>query len=192
MNNTLFRTEVLPFLTQFTMLVVATILGDFLLHYLGLVWVGRYLGIPGTLMIMLSLIYSLRKRKIIQVGNPQFFLKFHEIFTWLGAMMILIHGGVHFNNILPWLATIAMVVNVISGLIGRHLLERSRRYLATLREKYQMHGMSKDEIEKELFWDAVTFDLMARWRAVHFPISYAFTILALGHIISTLLYWEWQ
>jgi hypothetical protein len=39
--------------------------------------------------------------------------------TWLGSLMVLIHAGIHFNAILPWLATIAMGVNVISGMVGK-------------------------------------------------------------------------
>lgn len=174
------------------MLMGATILGDFILHRFGLVWVGRYMGIPGTLLIVLSLLYSLRKRKIIHTGSPRILLRVHEFFTWLGALMIFIHSGVHFNAILPWLATIAMAVNVVSGLVGQYLLGRSRRYLASMRKQYQVDGMAKNEIEMALYWDSVTYDLMVKWRIVHFPISYAFAILAIGHIISVFLFWEWK
>ncbi|MBF0612173.1 MAG: hypothetical protein G8345_20480 [Magnetococcales bacterium] len=191
MNNSLFRMEVVPFLGQFAALLVATLVGDLLLHALGWVWIGRYLGIPGTLLILISLFYSLRKRKVIQTGNPQTLLKMHEYFTWLGALMVFIHAGVHFDAVLPWLATVAMMVNVISGLVGRFLLARSRRFLAETQEKYRMHGLSKSAVETEMFWDAVTYDWMAKWRAVHFPISFAFGVLALGHLVSVLLFWEW-
>ncbi|MBF0440120.1 MAG: hypothetical protein HQL93_13515 [Magnetococcales bacterium] len=192
MSNSIFYVEVLPFLARFAILMGSTILGDFVLHHLNLVWVGRYMGIPGTILIVLSLVYSLRKRKIIQSGKPQILLKIHEFFTWLGALMIFIHSGVHFNAILPWLTTIAMVINVVSGLVGQFLLGRSRRHLASLRKQYQLDGMAKNEVEKELFWDAVTYDLMVKWRTVHFPISYAFAILAVGHIVSIFLFWEWK
>lgn len=192
MKVPLLRLEVLPFLTQLILLMAATILGDYILHLFGLVWVGRYLGIPGTILILLSFTYSLRKRKIIRSGSPQVLLRLHEIFTWLGVLMILIHGGIHFNAILPWLALVAMVVNVISGMTGRYLLGRSRRHLTGMRQKYSVHGLSKEETEKELFWDSVTFELMNKWRAVHFPISYAFAVLATGHIVSVFMFWGWK
>ncbi|MCW9035417.1 MAG: hypothetical protein OQK35_07590 [Alphaproteobacteria bacterium] len=192
MDKSLLRLQVLPFLTQFVVLIAATIVGDFILHLYDLIWVGRYLGIPGTIFILLSLFYSLRKRKFIRSGSPRVLLKMHEIFTWLGALMILVHAGVHFNAILPWLALGAMVVNVISGMIGQYLLARSRQHIAGKQEKYRMHGLSKEETEKELFWDAVTFDLMAKWRAAHFPISYAFAVLSIGHIVSVFLFWGWK
>lgn len=192
MKKSLLYLKVFPFLIQFVVLVVATLLGDFVLHLFDLVWVGRYLGIPGTLLILLSLFYSLRKRKVIKRGSPRVLLVMHEVFTWLGALMVLVHAGIHFNAILPWLALVAMTVNVASGLTGRYLLDRSRRHLTTTEEKYRLHGISKMEVEKELFWDSVTYELMAKWRTVHFPISFAFGVLAVGHIVSIFLFWGWK
>ena len=52
MQAHLIRTVVLPFLIWFVGLALATLLSDRLLHQLDLVWVGRYLGIPGTLLII--------------------------------------------------------------------------------------------------------------------------------------------
>jgi hypothetical protein len=187
----LWRNHILPFTVLVTLLGVATVLGDYLLHRLNLVWVGRYLGIPGTLLIIASLFYSLRKRKLIQSGNVKSWLNMHEIGTWLGSLMVLIHAGIHFNAILPWLATMAMGINVISGLVGKMLLARSRDHVRAQREHYQLRGLSKAEVEQALFWESVTFDAMAKWRKVHIPIFIAFAVLALGHIISIFLFWGW-
>lgn len=192
MKKSLLYLKVFPFLIHFVVLVVATLLGDFVLHLFDLVWVGRYLGIPGTLLILLSLFYSMRKRKFIKWGSPRVLLVMHEGFTWLGALMVLVHAGIHFNAILPWLALVAMTVNVASGLTGRYLLDRSRRHLTATEEKYRLHGISKMETEKELFWDSVTYELMRKWRTVHFPISFAFGVLAVGHIVSVFLFWGWK
>lgn len=188
----LWRNHILPFTVLVTLLGVATVLGDYLLHRLNLVWVGRYLGIPGTLLIIASLFYSLRKRKLIQSGNVKSWLNMHEIGTWLGSLMVLIHAGIHFNAILPWLATMAMGINVISGLVGKMLLARSRDHVRAQREHYQLRGLSKAEVEQALFWESVTFDAMAKWRKVHIPIFIAFAVLALGHIISIFLFWGWR
>ena len=142
MNTSLWRQHVLPFTLLLGLLAAATLLGDYVLHRMNLVWIGRYLGIPGTLLIIASLIYSLRKRKYITVGNPKSLLRFHEFSAWLGSLMILIHAGVHFNAILPWLATAAMGVNVVSGLVGKLLLDRSRRHVQGQREHFQLRGLS--------------------------------------------------
>lgn len=188
----LWRSHILPFTLLVTLLGVATVIGDYFLHRLDLVWVGRYLGIPGTLLIIGSLIYSLRKRKYITSGNVKSWLSMHEVGTWLGSLMVLIHAGIHFNAILPWLATIAMGINVISGMVGKMLLSRSREHIQAQREHYQLRGLSKAEVEQAVFWESVTFDAMAKWRKVHIPIFIVFAVLALGHIISIFLFWGWQ
>jgi hypothetical protein len=175
----LWRKHILPFTLLVTLLGVATVIGDYLLHRLNLVWVGRYLGIPGTLLIIGSLLYSLRKRKVIASGNVKSWLKMHEIGTWLGSWMVLLHAGVHFNAILPWLATLAMGVNVISGMVGKMLLARSREHVQAQREHYQLRGLSRAEVEQAVFWEAVTFDAMAKWRKVHIPIFIAFAVLSI-------------
>lgn len=192
MNKSLFRQELLPFFGQFSLLVLASIISDFLLHQFNLVWVGRYMGIPGTIIILLSLLYSLRKRKIITIGSPKALLWLHETLTWIGSLMVLVHAGIHFNAVLPWLAMIGMVINVLSGLVGQRLLHRSRQHLREKEEKYLLHGLSKEEVEREIFWDAVTYDMMAKWRVVHFPISFLFAAFTLGHIVSIFLFWGWR
>lgn len=189
--SSLWRQHILPFTLLLGLLAAATLAGDYLLHRLNLVWVGRYMGIPGTILILGSLFYSLRKRKYIQSGNLQNLLKLHELGTWLGSLMILIHAGVHFNAILPWLATVAMGVNVISGMVGKLLLKQSRQHVQGQREQFQLRGMSLPEVEQAVFWDAVTLDAMAKWRKIHIPIFIVFAALALGHIISIFLFWGW-
>ena len=191
MTTSLWRQHILPFCLLLGLLAVATLAGDYLLHQLNLVWVGRYLGIPGTILIIISLIYSLRKRKVITAGNPKSLLTFHEFTAWLGSLLVLIHAGIHFNAILPWLATVAMSVNVVSGLVGKLLLDQSRRHVQGEREDLQLRGFSRFEVEQALFWDAVTLDAMTKWRKVHIPIFIVFVILALGHIISIFLFWGW-
>ncbi len=191
MEKSLWRRHILPFSVLLGLLAAAALAGDYVLHRFNLVWVGRYLGIPGTLLIVLSLVYSLRKRKVISRGNPKYLLTLHEFASWLGSLMVLIHAGVHFNAILPWLATIAMGVNVVSGMVGKLLLDRSRRHLQEQREHFQLRGVSRPEVEQALFWDAVTIDAMSRWRKVHIPIFIVFAVLSLGHIISIFLFWGW-
>ena len=101
MNTSILRKEILPLLALFASLIAATAIVDLVLHLLGLVWVGRYLGIPGTILILLSFAYSMRKRKLIHAGRPKALLRLHEVMTWTGALMILVHAGVHVYAILP-------------------------------------------------------------------------------------------
>jgi hypothetical protein len=85
-----------------------------------------------------------------------------------------------------------MLVNVLSGLTGRMLLGRARARIAERGEALGKAGRTPDEVERELFWDAIAIDAMKQWRAVHFPITTAFVVLALAHIASILLLWNWR
>ena len=192
MQAKLIRREVLPFLLSLVVLVALSLLIDALLHIYNAVWIGRYLGIPGTLLIVGSFWYSLRKRKLIRAGNPAVLLKLHEHMAWLGSLLILVHAGIHFNAILGWLAVWTMLINVISGLTGKFLLERSRRRMATAREQMREQGLTDEKLEEQLYWDSMTFDVVKKWRVIHIPITLAFAILAIGHIAAIFLFWGWR
>jgi len=192
MKARLLSREVLPHFFAFAALVAATLAIDVALHVLGAVWVGRYLGIPGVLLILCSFGYSLRKRKVISLGKPVALLRLHERMAWAGSLLVLVHAGIHFNALLGWLAVAAMMINVGSGLTGKFLLERSRRRLAGTRQRLRDQGMSDEDAEDRLYWDSLTFDVVKQWRVVHFPITLAFAILALVHIVAVLLFWGWK
>ena len=188
----LLRREVLPFVAAFAALGAMALALDGLLHWLDMLWVGRWLGIPGTLLIIGSAAYSLRKRKLIRSGQPARLLRWHEFLAWLGSLLVLVHAGVHFNAILGWLAVWAMLVNVGSGLTGKFLLDRSRRRLEEARQRMRAHGLPEAEQEDQLYWDSLTFDAVRKWRVVHFPITLAFSVLALAHIVAIFLFWGWK
>ena len=192
MERSLIHREVLPFFALFGALMLATAISDALLHWFDMVWIGRWLGIPGTLLILFSFVYSLRKRKVIAFGKPKSLLTLHEVLTLVGALMILVHAGIHIYTILPWLALLAMMINIVSGMTGKYLLDRSRRFLADKQTFYQQSGLNPEEVERRLFWDATTYDLMKQWRVVHLPISLAFAVLGVAHILSIFLFWQWQ
>jgi hypothetical protein len=187
----LFSREVLPFYLSLLALAAAALLCDAALHLLDAVWIGRWLGIPGTLMILGSLAYSLRKRKLIRSGQPAKLLRLHESMAWAGSLLVLVHAGIHFNSILAWLATVAMVINVASGLTGKFLLNRSRRRLDEARQRMQAQGLTIEEQSQRTYWDTLPFDAVKQWRSVHFPITLAFAVLALAHIVAEFLFWNW-
>ncbi len=184
--------DVLPFYAALLALAGAALLLDALLHVADAVWIGRYLGIPGTILILLSGRYSLRKHKIISWGKPPKLLKEHQVLAWLGSLLVLVHAGIHFNAWLGWLAVAAMVVNVASGLTGRYLLGRAQKRLANRRRALTDAGLSADEIAERIHFDSRTMDLIKQWRVIHVPITLAFAGLALAHIIAIFLFWNWR
>ena len=192
MRAKLITRQILPSLLAFSALVAGALLIDAALHLLNAVWIGRYLGIPGTLLIIFSFGYSLRKRKLISTGNPAQLLRWHERMAWLGSLLVLVHAGIHFNAILGWLAVAAMLINVGSGLTGKFLLNRSRRKLEEAKQHMHQRGIPPEELDEKMYWDSLTFDVVKQWRAVHFPITLAFAVLALAHIIAIALFWGWK
>lgn len=192
MQARLLAREVVPFYMSLLTLVAMTVLSDAALHWFGAVWVGRWLGIPGTLLIVGSLGYSLRKHKLITWGQPITLLRRHEYMAWAGSLLVLVHAGIHFNAVLAWLAVAAMLINVASGLTGKFLLGRSRQRLEATRQAMLAQGLSPAQVTEQTHTDSLTLDAMKQWRSVHLPITLVFATLALAHIVSSCLFWGWR
>ena len=192
MKTSLISREVLPFYLALLTLGAAALLLDALLHLFDAVWIGRYLGIAGTLLIVGSFGFSLRKRKFISVGKPVTLLRWHERMAWAGSLLVLVHAGIHFNAILGWLAVWAMLISVGSGLTGKYLLQRSRKHLEAARARMRVQGLASEDMEERLYWDSLSFDAVKQWRLVHYPITLAFAVLAVAHIVSIFLFWGWK
>lgn len=188
----LLNREVLPFYASLALLGGVVLGIDALLHVSGKVWIGRYLGIPGVLLIMASSAYSMRKRKLITSGKPVNLLRWHERLAWAGSLLVLVHAGIHFNAWLGWLAICAMLVNVVSGLTGKFLITRSRKRLEAIRAGLRAEGFSDELVAEKTHWDSLTYNAVKQWRAVHVPITLAFTVMALAHIIAIFLFWGWK
>ena len=169
-------------------MILSTIIIDYFLHRFQLVYIGKQLGLIGTLVIIGSFVYSLRKRKIIQNGSPKKLLLLHEYVAWAGSVLLLVHAGIHYNALLPWLAILMLLITVASGLVGKFLLKKSNESLNLKRQGFINSGLSAEEADKQLFFDSVTVDLMKKWRAVHLPITFALAIFSLMHIVSIVMY----
>ena len=187
-RSNVFIRHVLPFAAMFLLMILVTILVDYLLHSLDLVFIGRYLGPIGTAVIIASFVYSLRKRKLIRSGSPKQLLMIHEYMAWTGSVMLLVHAGIHFNARLPWIATALLQVCYHPSELAKlatildiaHWLQRRRSMAAT--------GMTAEESEKELFLDLVAVNAMKKWRVVHMPIALLVGVFSLMHIVSILLF----
>jgi hypothetical protein len=188
----LITSEVLPFAVWLLGLAAAALAIDAVLHLTGYVWIGRWLGIPGLVLNLSSFAYSARKRKLTKRGKPADLLRRHERMAWLGSLLVLVHAGIHFNAVLAWAALIAMLVNVASGLTGKYLLNRARLTLQAARDRLSEAGLTEAEIEERLYRDSLTYGLVKQWRVVHVPITLAFAVLAIAHLVATGLFWDWQ
>lgn len=110
---------------------------------------------------------------------------------WLGALVLLVHGGIHFNALVPWLALVAMLAVVASGLTGKYLLRGARESLREREAALAAQGLGPPAIERELLGHSLLVDTMQQWRRVHMPLTMVFTALAALHLCATLLLWSW-
>jgi hypothetical protein len=183
--------KLLPFTLIFITLIMTAVFVHLFLQNAGYKWLLRYLGIAGTLLIILSFVYSLRKRKVINFGRAKRLLQFHELMAWTGSLLILIHAGFDFDAVIPQMAVFAMLVVVASGITGKYLLKQAKESLKERRAELIAKNLSPDEIEKELFALSLIADKMQMWRTVHIPLTLIFAAFALLHIITILLFWRW-
>jgi hypothetical protein len=190
MEGSILRQQMLPATLTLSALLAGTFGGSALLHLFELQWLGLWLGIVGTVLILLSFLYSARKRAVLRLGSFRAYLRWHELAAWAGTLMVLVHAGVHFSAVLPWLAVVAMLANVISGVTGKVLLDRGRERLAAKRDLYLRRGLSNTDVDRAVMTDAVALEVMSNWRAVHLPMTVAFLALAAGHVLSVLMMWE--
>ena len=174
------------------MLIGAGISLDYLLHIAQLVWIGRYLGILGTLFLVLSFGYSARKNKVIKAGAMKVFLKFHCNARWVGTLMIFVHSGIHFNALLPWAATGFMMVVTASGHVGQHLLQKVKEEVKAKMKLLGVDASLDAELEQQHYWDALTVKALEQWRSLHMPMVSVLLSLSLIHILSIFFFWNWR
>lgn len=188
MKKSIFSLYVIPFLQWYAVMILMAIIIDYFLHRWHFENVGLFCGYAGTTLIVFSFGYSLRKRKIIKKGSPKQLLHVHEYMAWSGSVLILVHAGIHFNAVLPWLAIFMMLIAVASGLTGKFLLKNAAETLKQKKQELMNGGMTKEQAEHKLFFDGITVDMMKKWRVVHLPITLLLLILVLMHIITIVMF----
>ena len=112
----------------------------------------------------------------------------HEYLAWIGSVLILVHAGIHFNALFPWVAILMLLINVASGLVGKFFLKNASLSLNESRQEYIASGIISEEAEKKLFFDTITVNAMKKWRVVHLPIAFTLGILSLLHIITVVIF----
>ena len=182
----------LPLTISYLLLIIAGISLDYLLHIANLVWVGRYLGIAGTIFLASSFSYSARKKKVIKNGALKFFLKLHCNTGWIGTLMIIVHSGIHFNAILPWAATGLMMVVTASGHVGQYLLKKVKEEVKIKMQQLGINGAVDDELEHQQYWDTLTIKTLELWRKIHMPMVSILLALTTIHILSIFFFWNWR
>lgn len=146
-------------------------------------------GVTGTLLIVLSLAYSMRKKKkLFTGGSVKHWLQFHEWAAIVGTVILLIHTGTHFQALVPVVTLLLMLTTFVSGLFGRYLYNSARDEMKRKKEGLKRKGLSEPEIEEKLAGLVTTSEALAKWRVAHMPIVAALSLMTVYHAVSALYY----
>ena len=85
--------------------------------------IGYWLGIMGGSMMLLLLLYPLRKRikSLRAIGSVGFWFRSHMILGVVGPVLILWHANFRLGSLNSNVALAAMLVVAVSGIVGRYL-----------------------------------------------------------------------
>jgi hypothetical protein len=123
------RTPVSP-VQAFAVLVVAVLVGCYLLptsaHLTPRSGIGYALGIVGGTLMLVLLIYPLRKRmpQAHRIGSTPFWFRAHMVLGILGPVAILVHCNFRLGATNSNVALISMLIVAGSGLFGRYFYNR--------------------------------------------------------------------
>lgn len=104
---------------------------------------GHFIGIAGTIMMFMTLIYPFKKRVLGRRGrkNP---LGTHILCGLAGPSLVVIHSAHKLDSLIGQLTFLAMLIVVLSGIVGRYLfrsvsrtLKEQEKELEALRSTFQ-------------------------------------------------------
>jgi len=86
---------------------------------------GYAIGIIGGTMMLLLLIYPLRKRRNWSfLGPVSFWFRLHMVFGVVGPALVILHSGYRIGSLNGLVALVCMLAVAFSGLVGRYLYRR--------------------------------------------------------------------
>jgi hypothetical protein len=117
---------------------------------------GYWLGIAGASLMLLLLLYPLRKRvaALRAVGSVAFWFRLHMVLGLVGPALILFHSNFKLGSLNSNVATVAMLIVATSGIVGRYLY--GQIHLGLYGRKAQVRDILADiEIMKHALGDGL-------------------------------------
>ena len=113
---------------------------------------GHGLGILGTLMMILLLIYSLRKRFNIfrKLGSISTWLNFHIFLGITGPLFVILHTAFKLNGIVA-ISFWSMIAVALSGFLGRYLYLQIPRTISGNEINLQDLEITHNKLSQEIF-----------------------------------------
>ena len=99
---------------------------------------GYAIGIIGGSMMLMLLIYPLRKRRNWHfLGPVSFWFRLHMVFGIVGPALIILHSGYRVGSLNGLVALVCMLIVAASGLVGRYLYRRIHHGLYGSKIKFE-------------------------------------------------------
>jgi hypothetical protein len=123
---------------------------------------GYWLGIAGSVLMLLLLLYPLRKRmrSLRAIGSVTFWFNTHMILGVLGPVLVVWHANFRLGSINCSVALITMLVVAVSGVIGRYLHSKVNVTFYGRKAEAQEVVADADELRGFLGSDAAVADRM--------------------------------
>jgi hypothetical protein len=149
---------------------------------------GHVTGWIGLAVILLVLVYPIRKRVGRNRTWPRGWFQVHMVAGVVGPLLILVHAGAHLHALVPILAMVAMGIVALSGIIGQAVHYLALRTLNEERRQFLQQGVSPDEAEARLHDEASREETFRVWQLIHAPMTFMFMVLVALHVIGTLYF----
>lgn len=149
---------------------------------------GHLMGWIGLGIILLVFVYPIKKRLSRNHRWPRGWFQVHMVAGVIGPLLILLHSGAHVHALVPLLALAAMVVIVVSGIVGQGVHYLALRTLNDRRRQLHEEGLGSDEIDLRLHRMAAQEEAFRLWQSIHAPMTLLFLVLTAMHVIGALYF----
>ncbi len=134
----------------------------------------------GTGLWLVSLLYIVRKKRLITWGRLKHWLDAHILLGAAGIFLVLMHTGLQFRALLPATATALLVLVGLTGLFGWHV------YLVTMKSlKLDVAALEDDE---EYLLARMVSKAYRFWYLTHYTATAVVVVLTFNHVVAILLF----
>lgn len=149
---------------------------------------GYLLGWIGLGIILLVFVYPIKKRMSRNHRWPRGWFQVHMVAGVVGPLLIFLHSGAHVHAMVPLLALTAMVVVVVSGIVGQSVHYLALRTLNDRRRRLHEEGLGSEEIDLRLHRMAAQDEAFRMWQSIHAPMTLMFLVFTAMHVIGALYF----
>jgi len=140
--------------------------------------IGYWLGIIGGLLMLMLLIYPLRKRKPQwrYIGSVKFWFRFHMVMGIGAPVLVIYHSGYQLGSLNGRVAFFSMIIVALSGLVGRYFYRSVHHGLHGEKIRFEEFYKADDDwVEKLPKSDASITDLAAGLSVIEAQITNSHT-----------------